>query len=182
MSTENRSTTTRVYGGRVIATRAATVEDGPAIARVQLDTWQATYGEWLADDLAAFDLDRTAASWARAAQNPDQRVMVAERDGEIIAYAWSAQAGEAGEAGFGELAALYVLPGAQGLGAGGLLVADSLQWCRANDFRDCLVWAIDRYAPARAFYEKQGFRLVPGATRPWRGLIEVRYERSAEII
>jgi GNAT superfamily N-acetyltransferase len=70
------------------------------------------------------------------------------------------------------LYALYVLPGAQGAGIGGRLVADAVAAAATGSW---VVWALSRYQPARRFYERHGFRLDPLRTRLWRGQTEVRY-------
>lgn len=154
-----------------IDVRPAVPADGAAIAAVQLATWRATYGEWIPDVVAALDLDRTAANWARAAVDPDQRVTVAERDGRVVGYAHSGPPDDADDVGR-ELHALYVLPEQQGGGVGRALVEDAFA---AAGEAAWVVWSLERYAPARAFYERLGFRPDPGRVRTWRGLAELRY-------
>lgn len=157
-----------------LTVRLATPSDGPAIAAVQLATWRATYREWIPEVVASLDPARTAGNWARAARTPGQRVVVADRDGRIVGYAHSGPPdGDVGDPAEHELYALYVLPDAQGAGAGRRLVADAL----AAAPGEWVVWSLERYGPARRFYERLGFRLDSGPTRLWRGLTEVRYRR-----
>ncbi|MEV6522254.1 GNAT family N-acetyltransferase [Longispora sp. NPDC051575] len=155
--------------------RAATPQDGPAIAAVQLDTWRATYGAWIPDVVAGLDPDRTADNWARAAVRPGQRVAVAADATGVLGYAWSGPAEE--DPALGELHALYVRPAAQGCGAGRLLVADALVWLAAAGYPSCVVWALERHTPALRFYERLGFVPDGGPTRLWRGLTELRHTR-----
>lgn len=97
-----------------LTVRVATPSDGLAIATVQLVTWRVTYQEWIPEAVAALDLTRTAANWARAADTVGQRVAVAERDGHVIGYAHSGPPdGDTGDLTEQELYALYVLPDAQ---------------------------------------------------------------------
>ncbi|GIG59640.1 N-acetyltransferase GCN5 [Longispora fulva] len=160
-----------------IAVRVADPEDGMTIAALQKTTWQATYGEWIPDVVAGLDLSRTAHNWSAAATRHGQRVAVAEGPDGIQGFAWSGPPEESEPEGTGELLALYVLPEAQGRGVGSLLLADSMTWLSAQGYTGCVVWALERYAPARRFYERSGF--VPAsATRFWRGLTEVRHWRD----
>ncbi|WP_018348636.1 GNAT family N-acetyltransferase [Longispora albida] len=151
--------------------RPARPDDAGAITHVQRTTWEATYTAWIPDVVAAFDPDVTSANWATTISDPAELVAVATRGGTVIGYAWSTPAGAGAE-----LAALYVLPEEQGGGAGRLLVADALAWARAAGAGRCEVWALSAYAPALAFYERQGFaRDLDTPARLWRGLPEHRY-------
>lgn len=158
-----------------VAIRLAVPEDGPAIAEVQRVTWLATYNEWIPEAVAGLDPVRTARNWARASRQPGDRVALAVVGGTIVGYAWSGPADERTD---GELLALYVHPHAQRRGAGRLLLADALAWMSATGRDRCLVWALERHAPARRFYERAGFTLDGAASRSWRGLTEIRYSRS----
>ncbi|GAA1737472.1 GNAT family N-acetyltransferase [Luedemannella helvata] len=166
-------------GGPVggVAIRLAVPGDGPAIAEVQRATWLATYHEWIPEAVAGLDPVRTAGNWARASRQPGDRVALALVGGTIIGYAWSGPADERAD---GELLALYVHPDAQRQGAGRLLLADALAWMSATGRVRCLVWALERHAPARRFYERAGFALDEGHNRSWRGLTEIRYSRAVQ--
>jgi GNAT superfamily N-acetyltransferase len=158
--------------------RLATPSDGSAIAAVHLATWYATYQEWIPEVVASLDLTRTAANWAQAARTVGQRVVVAEHGGHLIGYAHSGPPdGDVGDMAEHELYALYVLPAAQGVGVGRRLVSDAL----AAAPGEWVVWSLERYGPARRFYEGLGFRLDPGHTRSWRGLTEVRYRLGDQV-
>jgi GNAT superfamily N-acetyltransferase len=163
----------------LIIVRLATSADADAITDVQLATWRATYNDYMPDVVAAMDRVKTAANWAKATAQQGQHVAAALRDQQLVGYAHSGPA-DAADHVFGaeqELYALYVHPDAQGLGAGRALVGDALATRNA-----CwIVWALEDYAPARRFYESQGFELVPDVRRPWRGLTEVLYRRRATV-
>lgn len=162
----------RIVGRVPMIVRAAAPSDGPAIAAVQLETWRATYQQWLPDLIAALDLARTADNWARASTAADQRVAVAVLSGQIVGYAHSGPPEDNADGADHELYALYVLPEVQGTGIGSRLMADARATAPAGDW---VVWALEGYQPARRFYERQGFQLDPDGTRIWRGLTEVRY-------
>jgi GNAT superfamily N-acetyltransferase len=170
-----RPTGLRYRGAVSMIVRTATQSDGPAIAAVQRATWRATYQEWLPEVVAALDLARTADNWARAATVAGQRVAVMEYGGRIVGYAHSGPPEDSADSADSELYALYVLPQAQGAGIGRRLLADAVAAAPPGTW---LVWALERYEPARRFYERQGFRIDPLRTRLWRGLTEVRYLRT----
>jgi len=159
-----------------IQVRAATSADGAGIAAVQLTTWRATYGEWLAGHVEALDLARTADNWSVAAAARTGRVAVAVLDDRIVGYAHSGPPEDPPDTADHELYALYVLPQTQGAGAGSALVADAFAHAARGTW---VVWALEAYAPARRFYERHGFQLDLDRTHLWRGLTQVRYVAAA---
>ena len=65
--------------------RKATQEDAPSIARVQIETWRATYREIVpAAYLTGLNEEDRTIRW-REHLNSSERVFVAERDGEVLA-------------------------------------------------------------------------------------------------
>lgn len=153
--------------------RPAEAADGGVIARIQLAAWRATYGHLnpaMVDDL---DLERTTENWARAAVDATRRLRLAEYDDTTVGYAFSGSApGEAD--GVGELDAIYLLPSAQGLGVGRLLVEDALTGLADAGYAECVLWVADQNTNARGFYQYLGFRPDTGRD-VWRGLPVVRY-------
>jgi ribosomal protein S18 acetylase RimI-like enzyme len=155
--------------------RPAEAADGGVIARIQLAAWRATYGHLNPAMVDGFDLERTTENWARAAVDATHRLRVAEYDGTAVGYAFSGPAdGEAD--GVGGLNAVYLLPSAQGLGVGRLLVEDALTGLVDAGYAECALWVADQNTHARGFYQHLGFRL-DGGRDVWRGLPIVRYRR-----
>jgi GNAT superfamily N-acetyltransferase len=159
-----------------VVLRSAERADGGEIARVQLAAWRATYGHLNPAMVDAFDIESTAANWARAALDPAHRLQVAVCGGSMVGYAASGPAdGVPGSV--GELHAVYLLPSAQGLGIGRRLVEDAMTWLAAAGYTRCLLWVADQNTHARGFYQHLGF--LPGEDRDvWRGLPVVRYDRA----
>ncbi len=155
--------------------RPAEAADGVVIARIQLAAWRATYGDLNPAMVDGLDLERTADNWAQAANCATHRLQLVQCDGTTVGYAFSGPAdGEADSV--GELDAVYLLPSAQGLGAGRLLVEDALTGLAEAGFAECLLWVAEQNAHARGFYQHLGFR--PDSGRDvWRGLPVVRYCR-----
>lgn len=159
-----------------IVLRRAEAADGGAIARIQLAAWRATYGHLNPAMVDGFDLERTTHNWARAALDPTHRLQLAECDGTTVGYALSGPAeGEADS--IGELDAVYLLPSAQGLGVGRLLVEDALTGLAEAGYAECVLWVADQNAYARTFYQHLGFRPCSGRAI-WRGLPVVRYRMA----
>ena len=157
-----------------VTLRLATPSDAGAIARIQLETWRATYSHLNPSLADGFDLERTASNWAKAAVDPAHRLRLADHDGAPVGYAASGaiEGDEAG--GAGELHAVYVLPDAHGLGAGRLLVEDALFGLAQMGYAECVLWVAEQNEAAQGFYRHLGFH-ADDARDVWRGLPVVRY-------
>src|SRR6266545_737539 len=130
--------------------RPAEAADGVVIARIQLAAWRATYGDLNPAMVDGLDLERTADNWAQTANCATHRLQLVQCDGTTVGYAFSGPAdGEADSV--GELDAVYLLPSAQGLGAGRLLVEDALTGLAEAGFAECLLWVAEQNAHARGF-------------------------------
>ena len=117
--------------------RAARPEDAHALAALGrqtfIDTFVTGFGiRYPADDLALFlDASFSPEATVTKLKEPDAAWWVAERDGELLAFA---NAGPNtlphpdGRASHAELRRLYVSKAAQGLGLGTRLLALSLDW------------------------------------------------------
>lgn len=159
--------------------RPAEAADAGVIARIQLAAWRATYGHLNPAMVDGLDLKRTTENWALAAGDETHRLRLAEYDSTTVGYALSGPA--TGEAdGVGELNAVYLLPAAQGLGVGRLLVGDALTGLADAGYAACVLWVADQNTHARGLYQHLGFR--PDAGRDvWRGLAVVRYRRLLSV-
>ena len=72
---------------------------------------------------------------------------------------------------------MYLLPSAQGLGAGRLLVEDALTGLAGTGYAGCVLWVAAQNAHARGFYRHLGFHPDDGRDL-WRGLPVVRYRTA----
>ena len=127
--------------------RAAGPEDLDAIRRVGHETWPATYG-FAGADYVAYGLETWWSEAAVTRSLAETTILVAERDGEIV--------------GLGNLDhtqdvpviwKLYVLPSAQGSGAGSALLRALVE---AADGPVRLEY-LDGNEKAGGFYRRQGF-------------------------
>ncbi|WP_293861873.1 GNAT family N-acetyltransferase [uncultured Alsobacter sp.] len=136
-----------------VVIREAAPADIPAVRRVLVDTWHATYDHLfgpervtaITDDWHAEDRLRQAIG------RPGHRFLVAETEGLILATASSTL----GANGRLRLDRLYVDPRVQGVGLGtGLLAAAVSNW---PDLRLIDLEVEPRNGPAIAFYRRHGF-------------------------
>jgi GNAT superfamily N-acetyltransferase len=164
--------------------RAATPDDGPAIAVVHKATWAATYSQWIPDVVAGYDLHESGRNWAESAKRPDGRVAVAVDGDRVVGFAGSGPAhadslDESDDPGaVGEVYAIYVDPAYHGRGLGRRLMADALEWLAADGRAQCVLWVVAPSTRSLQFYERVGFTHDEGAHQDWRGLDVVRYRRA----
>lgn len=143
---------------RGVVTREASLADVPAVRRVLVETWHATYDPLFgAERVTAITDDwHSETRLASAIGRPGHRFLVAEADGVILATASSTLHAE----GRLRLDRLYVDPRAQGAGIGTLLLASAIAgW---PDLRRIDLEVEPRNAPAIGFYRHHGFVPDPG--------------------
>lgn len=141
--------------GKAVAVRPATAADLPAIGEVAVATWWDTYRGILPDGAIRWFLAR-----AYTPERLDQRLeraaalLVAEIDGRVVGFGNYIRKDEREAA----LVALYVLPEAQGTGAGSLLLSEGLRLLAPLD----RLWleVEEQNVKGRRFYDRKGFKPV----------------------
>jgi ribosomal protein S18 acetylase RimI-like enzyme len=159
--------------------------DAEGLARVHVASWRETYQELLP---AAFLARMSEAAHARRfarqllSPAPDAVTLAAADRRGLVGYAEGgpSRSGTRGEA---EIATLYVLRAAQGIGLGRQLLADTARALAARGATSLVISVLRDNARARQFYERLGG--APDPARPERGpggrlLHEVSY-RWADI-
>lgn len=126
----------------MVTVRRATPTDAEAIAEVHA-TARREAMPWL----PVLHTDAETRAWVADVVLPAQQVWVAETDGAVVGYV--AVDGR-------ELNDLYVRPGWQGQGIGAALLAQA----RVASPEGLELWAFQRNAGARRFYERHGFVAV----------------------
>jgi ribosomal protein S18 acetylase RimI-like enzyme len=146
-----------------IQVRSATTDDAPAIARVNVESWQAAYRGIVSDRfLREVSVDVRERAWRdRVLSDPSRLTLVAERDGEVLGYCGLSTPSRDEDAAFGvaEIAAVYVHPDAWRTGAGGALMESALAALRDAGWRVATLWVFEANLRARGFYERYGFTL-----------------------
>ena len=140
--------------------REATSGDAYAIARVHVRSWQAAYAGLMPQTvLDGLSVDDRAAAWTRiiADAGSASRVVVAQRDGEIVAWASFGPAREEDLPGAGELYGIYADPDSWSTGAGHALLASVEESLRAAGHRGAYLWVLEGNDRAAHFYERHGW-------------------------
>jgi len=164
--------------------RRARTTDARGIASVSVRGWQDAYRHLLPTEfLDEMSLSERTAAWRSylGAEEPDQRMWVVEREGEVHGFC---RTGPAADEGVAEVHGLYVEPRAIGTGLGRALFEHALDDLRRRGFATCIVWTFGGNERAERFYEAAGFEL-DGAERDWRAdgaedvtAVERRFSRS----
>jgi GNAT superfamily N-acetyltransferase len=156
--------------GVSVSVRSATVADAPAIARVHLDSWVATYtGVFPQQSFDEFPLAQRERLWAREAglnAEPERRsqLLVAFEGADVAGFAsvgpYRVQTADSAEAALdGELRAIYLDPRRQRRGIGRRLWRGAVQQLRSAGFSALRLWCIAGN-DAEAFYRAMGAECI----------------------
>jgi GNAT superfamily N-acetyltransferase len=167
-----------------VEVRRARPEDAAAVAGVHVRSWKSAFSGLLPQDyLDALRPEDRLAQWEKALSGwPWPVVVVGEEDGGVVGFVAVAPSADADAAGdVGEVQTLYLEPGARGSGRGAVLLDAGLAQLARAGFRRSTLWVLHTNAPARRFYERQGW-VADGATKEhdWVAFsaTDVRYRRE----
>jgi ribosomal protein S18 acetylase RimI-like enzyme len=145
--------------------RRARPEDAPAIGRIYVETWQATYAGLLPEKmLAAMSEVRQSAWWSRALADPDDArgiFVVDHAEADVVGFGSCGPVRElpAGldgtERRVGEIYTLYVEPDFQDQGYGRSLLDAMFKQLRGAGSDAVVLWMLADN-PSRFFYEAMG--------------------------
>jgi ribosomal protein S18 acetylase RimI-like enzyme len=140
--------------------RPAQLDDVAAIARVEVETWRATYAGMLPDRvLIGMSERRQQGSWAGLVRYRPGDVIVAEQGGDVVGFGNCGAQRDPSLPYAGEIFTLYVAPDAQNRGIGRRLIDALFERLHARGRNSALIWVI-RANPSRYFYERIGGTLV----------------------
>jgi len=158
--------------------RKATVDDTEAIRRMHAASWLATYPndehgvpyDWVKEYtdnwLTPEHLEKSKIYFGKAMDDPNGFYRVAESDGEIVGFVHAATNEDESK----ELKAIYTRPDMFGSGLGHQLMQSAAEWI--GEAQANLEVAVYNQR-AICFYEKYGFRKVPGTEYLYRDKIPV---------
>lgn len=168
--------------------RETTMGDIPAFRRVQGEAWLVTYPspengvftEWVKEQVSSRftneGLERSKEFIANVLADPLQMHNVAIVGDEVVGFVHVSTR----EDGTKELEAIYVSPKVFGRGVGANLMAAADRWI---DGVKTWVTVATYNKRAIRFYEKHGFRLLPGSEGFYRDIIPtIKMGRDAEYI
>jgi len=137
----------------------ATPADAPAFASVICESWKAAYADIITPEEMAAKTDiekRTAAFLKILSEGMGQYYLAF--DGETpCGLCTSRSSRDADLPDYGEVVAIYTLKEYWGCGVGKMLMNTALAELKRLGYQKVLLWAFERNARARRFYEKYGF-------------------------
>jgi GNAT superfamily N-acetyltransferase len=157
--------------------REARFEDAAAIARVQVESWQAAYqGLMSAQRLAAFTAGVRTPAWQRnLRERSGVRTTVFDGEAGIVGFASTGKSRDL--IGWAEIWAIYVAPGSWGRGVGSALFAEAIAELAAQGLPRVMLWVLEGNQRALQFYQGNGFAL-DGTRRLDDGLPLLRLRRG----
>jgi diamine N-acetyltransferase len=137
----------------------AALEDIPTIQQLAEKTWWPTYSAILPSEQLAYMLNAiyNAEALAKVMQDKSQIFVLLKDQDSIVGFA--AYGPKESEPATFKLHKLYVLPGMHGKGYGKLLI-DEVRNRAAKSGIKQLDLNVNRFNPAKNFYEKLGFRII----------------------
>lgn len=133
--------------------RAMSDRDAGAVGRVARETWADAYAGIIPEETQHAFLERAYSPASLAHRAESGVFLVAEKNGEVVGFADLARV--SGEPGVVKLAAIYVLPDAQGRGLGTRLLLAGLE--RFSGTKRVRTEVEHENLAARRFYEARGF-------------------------
>lgn len=161
--------------------RRATINDVKAMAEVHVKSWQAAYCGLLPEDfLQNLSVSLREEQWRRGLQNPEQVMLVYERD-TVVAFCGFAPSRDedVDKTKVAELGTIYALESAWGQGIGKALWQEAIKLMCEKGFAEATLWVLRGNERAIKFYERQGM-VFDGTTKTERlneslELHELRY-------
>jgi ribosomal protein S18 acetylase RimI-like enzyme len=153
-----------------ITIRTARLDDAGPIARLDVETWQATYAGILGTPyLAGLSVGRRELGWTNVIRRAPGDVHVAVNgDGDILGFGSCGAC--RGEPNFtAEVFTLYVAPDWQNQGIGRQLLLAMFRRLFAKGHGSVVIWVL-RENPARFFYQRLGGKEVRRKLLPFNGM------------
>ncbi|HEY5598224.1 MAG TPA: GNAT family N-acetyltransferase [Kiloniellales bacterium] len=158
---------------RLTSVRAARLSDVPAIARVHVETWRATYPGIVPEDyLVNMTEARQAELWQasiRRARGADTVLVADAMDGSGVVGFGNCGRSRRGGA-MGEVFTLYVASDWQGKAIGHGLLTGLFASLHEHGLNQAMVWVLSAN-PARFFYEAMGGKRLAERREPFSGMV-----------
>lgn len=139
--------------------RLATPADIPALIALQTQIWEPSYRAILTQEQIRYMFDLIYSPEALASQMTEQGhtfLLASNEQAELVGFA---AFGPTDDAATFKLHKIYVLPQTQGIGTGRTLLTEVENRIRALGGQT-LHLNVNRYNPAKTFYERQGFAVT----------------------
>ena len=142
--------------------RPATVADIPAIARVHLDSWRATYRGLVSESfLQTRTYERSEERWREflATSTANTYLVQSSNNTVGIITLGSARDADVDATRTGEIWSLYLSPEHWRKGIGRQVIAEAKRLLRSEGYEVVILWVLEANEHARRFYETMGFAL-----------------------
>ncbi|QUW23747.1 GNAT family N-acetyltransferase [Sporosarcina sp. Marseille-Q4063] len=135
--------------------RPMTSKDIDHVQQIARVTWRKTYCGIIPEELQTIFLERAYSDMMLMMRMEKTAMLIAESEGVPIGFANITKVDEDGDA---ELTAMYILPAHQHSGYGKKLFHNALSTLKSAS--QVFVYVEEKNEIGRAFYEKQGFKLL----------------------
>lgn len=135
--------------------RTMTIEDTIQVQQVAAASWHATYDGIIPLHVQNQFLKNTYSESMMARRIANSILLVAEQQGKVVGFANFTQVDEEGES---ELAAIYLLPEAQGKGIGTALFLKGIE--QLMDVKTVVLTVEKENKIGKTFYEAKGFNVI----------------------
>ncbi|WP_176585471.1 GNAT family N-acetyltransferase [Priestia megaterium] len=138
--------------------RKANIDDIRVISKIYVDTWKTTYNGLVPDNfLKKLSYEEAENKWMKFFSDSlhNSFIYIASNDSEEIIGFAAAQINNDKEF-KGELYALYLLPAAQGLGAGRSLISTVAEHFMNEGISSMMVWVMKNNKSGSGFYKRLG--------------------------
>lgn len=145
-----------------VSCRVAWADDAPAIAALQVRTWQSSYAGLLPAAVLDLDPAAVAEAWRTSLARPGDarnRVLVALERNRVLGFAVTGPASDpdCDPVADAELSELTVDPDARGQGHGSRLLQAAVDTMRADRFTRAVLWAVATDDALRGFLTEAGW-------------------------
>ncbi|HPF56671.1 MAG TPA: GNAT family N-acetyltransferase, partial [Clostridiales bacterium] len=146
-------------GKKVFSIHNATAADADDYAFVICESWKAAYAEIISPEELAekTDVQKRTAFLKTILADPNGYFYLAYDGGKPCGACSACKSRDGDLPDWGEIVALYTLKEYWGHGVGKLLMDTVLAELKRMGYRNVLLWAFEKNARARRFYEKYGF-------------------------
>jgi L-amino acid N-acyltransferase YncA len=149
--------------------RPASLQDAAAIAAVHVQSWKGGYQGLLPEAvLKGLSVERRERWWSQwlAELGQRDRILVAERDGQVVGFASLGQSRDFdADDRVAEVYAIYVLPDCWRHGIGQALMRRSVDELLHAAFREARLWVLETNQRTRRFFDAAGW-YFDGTTKP----------------
>ncbi|WP_172370700.1 GNAT family N-acetyltransferase [Sporosarcina jiandibaonis] len=135
--------------------RPMTSKDIEYVQQIAHVTWRETYRGIIPEELQTIFLEHSYSDMMLLMRMEKTEMLIAESDGVPVGFANITKVDEDGDA---ELTAMYILPTHQHIGYGTKLFHNALSTLKSAS--QVFVYVDGKNESGRAFYEKQGFKLL----------------------